>query len=313
MNISFVVPNVARHIHGETFEPLGVLYIAAGLDDEHEIQIVDAFNRRLSLEEAAQEVVSFEPDVVGISITMSPTAPFAKALAQIVKEETHATVVVGGTHATFAAEELALNPSIDVVVLHEGEIAFQEILRWKRDDDFSLYDIKGVVFQHNGHIVKTRVREPIKDLDGLPLPARHLLPDHTIYTRNHILSSRGCVFRCIYCASSAMNHYRWRSRNPDNVVQEIEIMASLYSPTFYFADDNFPVNRERTVQICRKIAESTLHVDWACLSRLEFIDDAELLTVMASGGCREIFIGAESGSDDVLKKMKRMIRTVVSI
>ncbi|MGD2250919.1 MAG: radical SAM protein [Candidatus Methanofastidiosia archaeon] len=304
MRVSLVVPNVIKHIHGETFEPLGVLYIAAGLCDEHEIQIVDAFNRRLTLEETVKEILLFEPDVVGISLTMSPTAPFGKDLAQIMKKTTNAAVIMGGTHATFAAEELVSHPYIDVVVLHEGERAFQEILRWKKGD-FNLCDIKGIVFQHNGNTVKTLLREPIENLDDISFPARHLLPDHTLYNRKHILSSRGCVFKCIYCASSAMNQYRWRPRSPDNVLKEIEVMVSAYSPTFYFADDNFPVNRERTIQICKKIVENQLDVTWACLSRLEFVDDAHLLEVMASSGCREIFIGAESGSDKVLKKMKR--------
>ncbi len=304
MRVSLVVPNVAKHIHGETFEPLGVLYIAAGLCGEHEVQIVDCFNRKLRLKEAVKEVLSFEPDVVGISITMSPTAPFGKALAQNVKEATNAPVVVGGTHATFGAEELASHPYVDVVVLHEGETAFKEILKYVQGD-FNLSDIKGIVFQHNGTIVKTLRREPIKDLDGIPFPARHLIADHSIYSRKHILSSRGCVFKCIYCASSAMNQYRWRPRSPQNVVEEIDIMASTYSKTFYFADDNFPVNRERTIALSKRILENELDVNWACLSRIEFIDDSDLLTIMAHSGCREIFIGAESGSDQVLKKMKR--------
>jgi anaerobic magnesium-protoporphyrin IX monomethyl ester cyclase len=304
MRISLVVPNVLKHIHGETFEPLGVLYIAAGLCSDHEVQIVDGFNRKLSVNDAVAEVLSFEPDVVGISITMSPTAPFGKVLAQRVKETLGIPVVVGGTHATFAAEELASNPYIDAVVLHEGERAFQEILTYL-EGELNLSDIKGVAYQHNGTTVKTPLREPIKELDSLPFPARHLLPDHTIYSRKHILSSRGCVFKCIYCASSAMNQYRWRPRSPGNVVDEIEVMSSQYTSTFYFADDNFPVNRERTVSICHTIAERGLDVNWACLSRIEFMDDLDLIQVMADSGCREIFIGAESGSDRVLKDLKR--------
>jgi radical SAM superfamily enzyme YgiQ (UPF0313 family) len=103
-----------------------------------------------------------------------------------------------------------------------------------------------------------------------------------------------------------MNHYRWRPRSPENVLEEMEMMASTYASTFYFADDNFPVNRERTLTLCKKIVEQEVSVNWACLSRIEFMDDAHLLQAMAHAGCREIFIGAESGSDPVLKKLKRM-------
>ena len=305
MNISLVVPNVEKHIHEETFEPLGVLYLASGLCTEHEVQIVDSFNRKLTLEETIREILSFEPQVMGISITMSPTAPFAKRVAQEVKKALDIPVIVGGTHATFSAGELLAHPSIDVVVLHEGELTFSEIVNSLQKDG-NLSAIKGIVFKHEGNPVVTEPREPIKNLDTLPFPARHLLPDHRIYGRKHILSSRGCVFRCIYCASSAMNHYRWRPRSPENVLEEMEMMASIYSPTFYFADDNFPVSRERTLTLCRKMVERKLSVNWACLSRIEFMDDENLLQAMARAGCREIFIGAESGSDPVLKKLKRM-------
>jgi anaerobic magnesium-protoporphyrin IX monomethyl ester cyclase len=304
MKISLVVPNVVKHIHGETFEPLGVLYIASGLCNEHEVQIVDSFNRKLNLEETVKEILSFDPDVMGISITMSPTAPFGKKVAQKVKQALNIPVIVGGTHATFAAEDLAAHPFIDIVVLHEGELTFQEIVKYIQGDT-NLSTIKGIAFQNNGNTVKTEVREPIKNLDEIPFPARHLLPDHSIYSRKHILSSRGCVFKCIYCASSAMNQYRWRPRSPENVLKEMEVMASTYAPTFYFADDNFPVNRERTISLCRKIVETNLSANWACLSRIEFMDDPDLLQVMARAGCKEIFIGAESGSDTVLKEMKR--------
>jgi radical SAM superfamily enzyme YgiQ (UPF0313 family) len=304
MKVSLVFPNVEKHIHEETFEPLGILYIAAVICEKHSIQLIDAFNRKLDVQNTVHELLNFMPDVVGISVTMSPTAPFAKILAKRIKETLGSFVIVGGTHATFFAEDLVNTPDIDVVILHEGECTFKELLN-HIDQKTRLSDIKGIVYKNGNKVIKTANRDPIKDLDRLPFPARHLLPDNTIYKRKHILSSRGCVFRCIYCASSAMNQYQWRSRSPANVINEIETISEKYSNTFYFADDNFPVNRDRTISLCRKIIDDGLNMNWACLSRIEFIDDPDLLEIMSRSGCNEIFIGAESGSDSVLKKMKR--------
>lgn len=304
MKVSLVVPNVPKHIHGESFEPLGVLYIAAQICNEHEVQIIDAFNRKLTLGETLREILQFQPDVVGLSITMSPTAPFGKALAEELKHAGNTPVIAGGTHATFAAEELITNPYIDIVVLHEGEATFCEILKYL-EGHVNLDDIKGIVFQKKREIIKTPSRELMRDLDQIPFPARDLISDYTIYSRTHILSSRGCTYKCFYCASAAMNQYKWRPRSPDNVLKEIDIIASHYSNTFYFADDNFPIDRRRTIVICNKIRERRLEVRWACLSRIEFVDDPDLLKVMARSGCKEIFIGAESGSDRILRKMKR--------
>lgn len=305
MRVALVVPGVSRHIHRETFEPLGILYIAAQIFSRHDIQIVDAFNRRLSLQETLGEINEFNPDVVGISLTMSPTAPFARNLASSLKKANPGIIIIaGGTHATFLAEELTMNTCIDVVVLHEGEIAFTEILEClERGTDLST--VKGIQFQSGGKSVRTQKRAPLRELDLLSLPARHLLPDHTIYSRKHILSSRGCVFKCIYCASSAMNQYRWRHRSAANVISEIESVVSHYSTSFYFADDNFPVNRQRVDDICRGIIGNGINSKWSCLARLEFINDARLLEIMARSGCKEIFIGVESGSNRILKKMDR--------
>lgn len=305
MKVSLVVPNIGTHIHEDTFEPLGVLYIASQICRDHDVQIVDAFNRKLTREEALKEILSFNPDVVGISLTMSPTAPFARSLAQALKRQNRELpIVVGGTHATFAGKQLVAEPQFDVVVLHEGEHAFIDILR-SFEGKGHLADIQGILFREDGRTVETPKSKPIADVDSLAFPARQLLPDHKIYNRTHVLSSRGCVYQCIYCASSAMNRYRWRARTPANVLKEVELVASQYTRTFYFADDNFPVNRRRTVELCKVLADAKLDVQWECLSRLEFMDDANLLEIMARGGCREIFIGAESGSARVLEKMKR--------
>lgn len=305
MRVSLVVPSLVKHIHRETFEPLGVLYIAAQIHNQHDVQIVDAFNRKLNLKETLAEVLSFDPDVVGISLTMSPTVPFGKVFAQELKKSNPAIMIIaGGTHASFAGVQLAENPDIDIVVLHEGEIVFTDILRcFKRKDD--LVNIKGLLVKQNGKVINTGERNPISDLDSLNFPPRHLLPDYEKYNRNHILSSRGCIFKCIYCASSAMNHHRWRPRSPANVLAEIDELISQYSKDFYFADDNFLVNRQRAVEICKGIIDRGINTQWSCLSRIEFIDDVDLLKTMSKSGCYEIFIGAESGSDQVLKRMKR--------
>ncbi len=301
MRIALVVPNVARHLHAETFEPLGVLYLAALARSEHDVCIIDAFNRDLGLEEAWAELLVFRPDLVGLSLTMSPTAPFARALARRVKQWDSRTVVIaGGTHATFCATELAARDEIDAVVLHDGEGAFAEILAGR-----PLTDVAGLVLRVDGLVVETPARPLPAELESLPFPARDLLPSPEIYQRRHVLSSRGCVFRCVYCAASVMQKFRWRSRGATNVVNEIVEIAELGFPRFYFADDNFTVNRRRVLEICAELTRRCPEAHWSCLSRVEFIRDEKLLRAMAAAGCDQIFIGVESGSDTVLAQMER--------
>jgi len=305
MKISLVVPNVSSHLHGETFEPLGVLYLAAMIRGAHAVQIVDAFNRRLDLDATVEEVAGFAPDLVGLSLTMSPTAPFAKRLARRLRERNpRIRVVAGGTHATFAARELASDPSIDMVVLHEGEATFASLVACldQGDDPGS---IPGLVMRRGEHLVETDLGPAVQDLDHLPFPARDLLPFPDLYRRRHILSSRGCVFRCIYCASSAMNRYRWRPRTPAAVLDEVEEVTAQFGRRFYFADDNFPVDRKRAIRICDGLRERGLDAEWSCLARPELLDHEPLLQAMAASGCQQVFLGAESGSERVLRAMNR--------
>lgn len=288
MKVALVFPRPRKYIHNETFEPLGLLYIASNLYN-HDVKIIDCFNNKMTMDEAVNEIEIYSPDVVGISLSMSPTVLWGmKLLKEIRKINKNIITVAGGTHATFDYESLIKNPCLDYIILNEGEITFRKLLENIETKKPAYNEVTGLVYKEGDKIVRTAGINIIEDLDMLNFPARNLLGGQDI-KRRQILTSRGCVYKCIYCAATAMNNYSWRKRNVENIFEEILLVSNVYGNKFYFADDNFTVDNKRVIDLCRLIIDNNLKVNWSCLSRVENIKNKEILSMMKEAGCYEIF------------------------
>lgn len=301
--------------------PLGLLYIAAVLEKNGiDVEVIDNYLLRLSTEELVTEIRRRNPTIVGFSI-MTFTYPEARRNMMRLKEEMpEILVIVGGPHATLYSKELINKPFIDIVVLGEGEYALLEIVRALNDKEEvnrQLFkDIKGAAFKDNRGTLFNEDREFIKDLDGLPFPARHLVNmdmyprEEQFYLPNvhpvdQIASSRGCPFACTFCSSKILWKKIYRYRSAQNVVNEIEYLIKKYgSKGIYFRDDNFTVNKNRVIELCREIKRRKLSFDWMVESRVDLIS-RNLLEEMVSAGCKSIWFGFESGSQRMLDYLKK--------
>ncbi len=130
--------------HTSVFQPLGLAYLAAVIEEQHEVKIVDLQIQNI------KEALRFKPDIVGISILHSANASKAFTIARKFNQK----VVIGGPHASVRPDECIRYA--DCVVVGEGEEIFPKIIN---------EDIRGII----------RAKE-IADLDSLPFPARHFLP-----------------------------------------------------------------------------------------------------------------------------------------
>jgi len=150
----------------------------------------------------------------------------------------------------------------------------------------------------------------MRDISQLPLPARHLLPtDNVVLTDRlagtdlrmaHVMFSRGCPFPCSFCAAGQT---RIQYRTGKSALLELEHLISAYGiEGFAIVDDNFIVNKAKVGDICDHI--TGLGLRWSALSRVDTID-APLLAKMAASGCIEVKYGMESGSEDLLKAMRK--------
>lgn len=149
----------------------------------------------------------------------------------------------------------------------------------------------------------------VHNLEGLPLPAMHLL-DMKRYKFIHLMCSRGCPYDCTYCS---MAKSRYRQRNPESVVEEMLINASAYpKASLGFGDDVFTLDRDFVVELCRDIRKKDLRVMWSCTTRADLVD-GKLLEYMHKAGCWHISFGIESGVEEIRYSLSKRIENSVYI
>jgi radical SAM superfamily enzyme YgiQ (UPF0313 family) len=286
--------------------PLGLGYIASMLmQNGLSVEVMDMSVLNMELDDFKRELMRKDPKIVGISVETltSKNALKIAELAKKVDEETW--TVLGGPHVTFKDEETLRNPNVDVVVRREGEITMlalaQQILRGKTD----LEHVEGITYRKNGQIIRNPDRPLISNLDVLPTPARELFPLNMYKLPGTLITSRGCPAKCIFCSANAISGGRYRIRSPSSVVNEITDMIKKFSfDKFFIADDTFTVFRERTEKICQMLQK--LEISWFCESRVTAVNK-ELLECMAKAGCKIIQFGVESGSEEILKSIRKGI------
>jgi anaerobic magnesium-protoporphyrin IX monomethyl ester cyclase len=154
------------------------------------------------------------------------------------------------------------------------------------------------------------------DLDALPFPARDLLPNAAYishgrrrygYAVTTVMASRGCPFACEFCSNVVFGG-SCRERSPARVVDEIEQALALGYDRIAFADDVFTLRASRVAAMCDEIERRGLRFAWECLARVDGIDGPTAAR-MRRAGCRTVFFGIESGSDEVLRLMRKGITT----
>lgn len=157
----------------------------------------------------------------------------------------------------------------------------------------------------------------LRELDGLPLPAQHLLMRQGYTFRypldvtgplriGYVLSSRGCALGCLFCApverETFGTKYRWRSAA--HVVDEVELIRELGGNAVYFIDDFFGFSQRRIEELCEEMIRRDVILPWAAQIRAQGIP-LELLRLMRRAGCSTLAFGAESGSDRVLGALRK--------
>ena len=298
--------------------PLGLAYVAAALEKGgFQVEIYDNYLLGQPIETVKAEISKRQPEIVGITCS-SLTYSRCVEMAQAVKDSCPSCkVVVGGPHASYMPETLLAHGEVDFVVVGEGEAAMVQLAASIRKGDSKTVSaaIPGVACKIAGETAKTP-QQFITDLDTLPFPARHLLP-MKMYDRilpyidtkpvDTMSILRGCPYQCTYCETRELWGTSCRAFSPQHVIDEIKNMTENYGTRgIYFVGDNFTINKNRTIELCRKIRENKLDLKWTCETRADLVNK-EVLTEMKSAGCQTIFFGTESGSPRIQQKLGKNI------
>jgi len=280
------------------FEPLALEYIAGGISGENDVKILDMrFGENLD-----STLKEFQPQVVGITSYTVHVNPVKKLFRQVKNWNPETLTVVGGHHATILPEDFHL-PYIDLVVMGEGVIAFREIInRYKNGETYE--NISGVAFDVDGKQVRTEYRQEV-DLDALPFPDRSLTAR---YRRKYysewmkplasIRTSKGCPFRCKFCALWKLTGGRYLKRSPEKIVEELATIDEEY---VFFADDESLVDAKRMKELAELIGRAEIKKKYFLYGRSDTIsNNPELMKIWRDIGLAKVFVGLEFFRNDDL-------------
>jgi anaerobic magnesium-protoporphyrin IX monomethyl ester cyclase len=305
---------------------------------ENPFQVTALFNDKvMALGLRSEEIVErIEPDtdLIGVSCMFSQDWPEIRRLIQMARRRFPGVpIIAGGEHIT-AAGDFTLNttPEIDVCVIGEGEETIVDIAN-ALDRGASFESIPGLLVRANaagaanllnrsaGGNRSTGPRTRIRDLDTIPRPAWDLVPIDN-YLDNGlgygvdlgrsmpIIATRGCPYQCTFCSNPEMWTTRWYARNPDMVLDEIRAYQDRYGATnFDFYDLTAIVKRSWIIEFTDRIRERNMKFTWQLPSgtRSEAIDE-DVCRRLYESGCRNMSYAPESGSPEVLKRIKKVVK-----
>ncbi|MQF95306.1 MAG: B12-binding domain-containing radical SAM protein [SAR202 cluster bacterium] len=273
------------------YMPLGVLSIAACIQEEHEVSVLDAASRGLDLEQTIEEIEKFQPDILGLSVVTYR----AWSMIQILNRTTAPIKVVGGPHATYN-HEVILNQGAHAVFVGDAEITFP---KWLNDG------CPPGIFKS----------APVP-LGDLPFPARHLmdLKDYEIESNDDMLfnvgrlrlpmySSKGCPLKCIYCD---VQQKTFNFKSPERCVEEFQELIGMGATSIHILDDAFNIQKERITTMAKLIMANEIDVDWSARGTVETRE--EVVADLGASGCKRLHVGIEHLDDNVLEYFKKAQR-----
>jgi radical SAM superfamily enzyme YgiQ (UPF0313 family) len=263
------------------FPPLGLLAVAAATPQEYDVAIIDEASHPLSYSERA--------DLIGLTANTASAPRAYEIAAQFRRRGT--PVVMGGIHATALPEE-ALR-YVDAVGVGEAEGFWPRLL-----DDCA-----------RGKLLPIYRNDEYPSLDNLNIPRRDLLRRKDYFLWNTLQTSRGCPFRCSFCSVHKFFGGRYRMRPVPQVIEEVRQLPS--DGPVIFVDDNIFGNRGRAEELMESLVPLGRY--WFGQASMDTLQDAKFLGLASQAGCRMIFVGLESLSDENLADINKRFNHPVQI
>ncbi len=300
--------------------PIGLAYIASVLIREgYDVEVYSKDQFHYPDEHLINFLNDRVYDVVCVSIIAgySQYRQLLKISESINKSKNRPFYILGGHGPSPEPEFFLKKTGADAAVIGEGELTIVELMKAVASGE-PLKKIKGIAFREGNEVMVNERRPLIKDIDTIDIPAYKLFPmDYYKLLRAHphasntdfvmlMISGRGCTFKCNFC-------YRldkgFRPRSPGNVIEEIKLLKLDYGATYIaFIDELLMSSEERTVELSEAFLKARLNIKWYCNGRLNYAKP-DVLKLMKKSGCVFINYGIEAMDDDVLKNMKKGLRT----
>ncbi|MBT3331240.1 MAG: B12-binding domain-containing radical SAM protein [Rhodospirillaceae bacterium] len=344
-----ILPNGTPAHRKHCTPPLGLAYLAANLlAHNYEVSVIDAvaegydnewhiepyIHYGLSDDDILARLEEFAPDVVGISVLFSTAIREAHALCDRIKAlRPDLPIVLGGQHPTGAPVRVMDNQNVDFVLLGEADITLIDLMS-ALNGERALESVTALYYRDGNEVVTTMANvKPVvqgdgwnyynrkdagipTDLDGLPLPAWHVLPMEAYWT-THVrigggdaqrdryavmMSTRGCPHACYFCTSPLQSGFKgYRRRSNENVIAEIRWLRDEYGvQEIEFLDDNFYVSKPRVKKLLKEIAKEFPDMTFGVPAGTDVNAlDEDVIDLMAEANFYKALLAIEAGDPEL--------------
>lgn len=245
-------------------------------------------------------------DVIGFS-SMCNNLHISLAVAKkIYQRRQNIKIFMGGPQPSFTASKILENfYYIDGICIGESELTILPFLDWLTQNK-ELSHIKGVCFRSEGKIINTGLPDLVTNLDDLPIIDFTYFDIQSIPTID-LDVGRGCPYSCTFCSTQLFWKRKFRLKSIDRILKEVKLLLPYNIGVFGFQHDMFTANRKYIMQFCEEIKKQRLDFTWVCSSRIDTLTE-DMLRKMAEAGCTGIFIGMETGSQQMQKILNKNLR-----
>ena len=299
--------------------PKWLAYATGVLWEEFDVKLVDAPARKMDKESIIKDAENFEPDLIVVDSNFSSLSNDINVAASL-KEHTGASIVLVGPPASQFPEQILHKYGVDIVARFEYDYTLKEIAEVLEDDN-GFKGVKGISYKENGKIIHNPDREFTisEDLNNMPfvskvykehLNIRDYFLSQSLYPEVQIFTGRGCPYKCAFCSwPVTLMGREYRARSAENIADEFEWIKENLPEVkeIFIEDDTFTINKKLVREVCEEIKRRKIDVTWSCNARADM--DYETMKLMKEAGCRLLIVGYETGSDEILKNIKKGVTT----
>jgi radical SAM superfamily enzyme YgiQ (UPF0313 family) len=293
--------------------PLGLACVAeATRNAGHDVTMLDLMFETEADTALKKAVAKFSPECIGISVRNIDDQNIekprflldeVKEVVTVCRNLSNTPIVLGGAGYSMFPENALPYLDADLGIEGEGEIAFPALLKQLEDND----DLSGIPGLYTRDHVPHKPKTFSNNLDELRLPETGIFSASA--SQNHepwipVQTRRGCNLKCSYCSTPSIEGSSLRQRSPEIVAAWLESWVKDGYANFFFVDNTFNLPPAYAKDICRHILKKGLNMRWRCIIYPKHVDE-ELVELMAAAGCRQISLGFESGSEEMLKNLNK--------
>jgi len=303
--------------------PIGLCYIASTLENNgHDVKILDLCFSKNTKRDINNEITSYKPDIIGITIRNIDASSGSKDLFLIEKVKNNVVVhckdyfkgpiVIGGAAVGINGEEILDYLDLEYAIYGDGEFAFLDLVN-RIEKGKSLNGLHGLIIRKAGKITEKNPPKYMEDLNSIPFarPYKYLnLFKYKLYnTTIQIQTKRGCKLKCSYCTYNGIEGYEYRFRDPVLVADEIEdIVKNSRIKNIEIVDSIFNIPLDHAKNILREIAKRKIKLNLFSMVINPKGVDKEFVDLLKKCRVSDLGVGVESANDEVLDKLGKNFR-----